>query len=107
MIITAVACPLVLNNTCLSGITSNNTITPIRFRMFLCLKLSFFCIDKPSLSGNKELVDKGQIFLHKPVATTNKAGATGIRIFQNKVIPKEGKNRRRNRKVHPTNQNIN
>jgi hypothetical protein len=46
-----------------------------------------------------------QIFRHTPVAITSSAGATGIRIFQNRVTPTGGKNNIHNKSPMPTNQN--
>jgi len=50
-----------------------------------------FLSDKPKCLGMRLVVASGQIFLQTPVANTNNAGATGIRIFQNKSNPILGK----------------
>ena len=45
----------------------------------------------------------GQTFLQIPVARTNNAGATGIKIFQNNKTPSDGKNNRQNKIKAPSN----
>jgi hypothetical protein len=51
------------------------------------------------------VVARGQTFLHMPGTTTKRAGATGIRIFQNNVIPSDGKNKRQLNMITPISQN--
>ena len=51
------------------------------------------------------VVAKGQILRHRPVATTNRAGATGINIFQKTNNPIDGKNSKEVKILTPINQN--
>ena len=87
----AVAIPLVLKTACLKGTIMNNSMVATNCNLACNNNGIFFFLDKLKCRGNKVVVAKGQIFLHKPVATTNKAGATGINIFQNTNKPTAGK----------------
>jgi hypothetical protein len=86
----AVAIPFVLNMACRRGTMAYNAIMAIKLNTPDCRADSFFPFDIPKCLGSKLVVARGQIFRHKPVHTTNNAGATGIKMFQNNNIPTGG-----------------
>lgn len=100
-----VACLLVLHSTCRSGIIKSRAITPTGFIFLPSEEDNFFFFEKPDRSGISAVVARWQMLRHTPVATTSKAGATGISIFQNNVTPADGKNSLLSKSPAPTNQN--
>ena len=100
----AVAIPFVLNNACLNGTIANKAIMAISCNRACAAGGIFLFFDKLKCLGNKLVVASGQILRHNPVATTSKAGATGINIFQKTNSPKEGKYIRLKKIPSPINQ---
>jgi hypothetical protein len=68
-----------------------------------CTAVNFFFCESPNVLGSKLVVARGQTFLQTPTATTNNAGATGIKIFQKRISPTGGKNKRQVSITAPTN----
>jgi hypothetical protein len=87
----AVAIPLVLKMACLNGTTVYKIIMAISCNQTCTEAGIFFFAERLKCLGSNVVVASGQTFLHNPVATTNNAGATGIKIFQNTNSPIEGK----------------
>ena len=100
----AVANPFVLNTAWRNGTITYKAITAINPSFPICDTDTLFLFDNPKWRGNKKVVAKGQTFRHTPVATTNNAGATGIKIFQNNSTPIGGKNNKQTKIAVPTNQ---
>ncbi|RDY59478.1 hypothetical protein [Flagellimonas nanhaiensis] len=85
-----VASPLVLNTKCLNGTIRNNNITEVRYNFPDCAVVNLIFLDNPIYLGKSAVDAMGQTFLHTPVARTRSRGAMGIRMFQNKWMPKVG-----------------
>lgn len=99
----AVANPSVLNIAWRSGTKKKRTTTLISCS-FACSETGiFFFNDKLKCLGISCVVARGQIFLHKPVAKTNNAGATGINMFQKSNKPSVGLKNRLKKIKRPTN----
>jgi hypothetical protein len=102
-----VAIPFLLNTACRNGTMAKSNMTARKLRMPDCFGLSIFFFDIPRCLGSKIVVANGQIFLHIPSPTTNNAGAMGIKIFQNNMIPNEGEKSKQLRITTPISQKIN
>jgi hypothetical protein len=104
MINNPVAGPLLLNIAWRKGTSAKRATTAIRFNFPNCTAVNFLFCESPKVLGKRLVVAKGQTFLHTPTATTNNAGATGIKIFQKRMSPTGGKNKRQVSITAPTNQ---
>ncbi|HTI61712.1 hypothetical protein [Mucilaginibacter sp.] len=104
MINIPVAKAFVLNIICRKGTIIYKAKTAARLSIPVCFADNFFRFDKPKCRGNKLVVAKGHTLRHSPANKTNRAGAAGIRMFQNNMIPVDGKNKRQYKIAMPPSQ---
>lgn len=100
----AVARPFVSRITWRRGTMMRSAQTLAHCKLSCVLALSGLRLDRPIWRRNRALEAIGHIFRHMPMPKTNKAGATGIKTFQNACKPTVGQKTRAIRIAAPMSQ---